>query len=50
MPRRPASSSLLGLFSLLVYLFLYLPVATMVVLSFNDSVSIGLPWVRFTTR
>lgn len=50
MAQRSAPVSLLGALSLLVYLFLYLPVATMVVLSFNDSVSIGLPWVRFTTR
>ncbi len=45
-----AAPRLLGAFAFAVYVFLYLPVATMVVLSFNDSVSIGLPWVRFTTR
>lgn len=42
--------ALFGLFASAVYVFLYAPVVTMVVLSFNDSVSIGLPWIRFTTR
>jgi len=30
--------------------FLYVPVLTLIVLSFNDSVSISLPWVGFTLR
>jgi ABC-type spermidine/putrescine transport system permease subunit II len=38
------------MFAALVYVFLYLPVITMVVLSFNDSISIGLPWAGFTTK
>jgi spermidine/putrescine transport system permease protein len=51
----PASFSrravrLFGVFALVVYIFLYAPVVVMVVLSFNDSVSIGLPWAGFTTR
>jgi ABC-type spermidine/putrescine transport system permease subunit II len=37
-------------FSMLILLFLYVPVATLIVLSFNDSNSISLPWVGFTTR
>lgn len=37
-------------FAIVAYVFLYAPVITMIVLSFNDSVSIGLPWVSFTTR
>jgi len=41
---------LFGLFAAGVYLFLYAPVLTMVALSFNDSISIGLPWNRFTMR
>jgi spermidine/putrescine transport system permease protein len=47
---RRRSSLLLGLFAGAVYVFLYMPVVTMVVLSFNDSVSIGLPWGGFTTK
>jgi ABC-type spermidine/putrescine transport system permease subunit II len=39
-----------ALFALAVYIFLYLPVVAMVVLSFNDSISIGLPWSGFTLR
>jgi spermidine/putrescine transport system permease protein len=34
----------------LTYVFLYVPVLTMVTLAFNDSVSIGLPWAGFTTK
>ena len=34
----------------LTYLFLYVPVLTMVTLAFNDSSSIGPPWVGFTTK
>src|SRR6516164_3641583 len=34
----------------LVLLFLYVPVFTLIVLSFNDSVGISLPWVSFTLR
>jgi spermidine/putrescine transport system permease protein len=40
----------LGLTALVTYVFLYLPVVTMVVLSFNNSTTIGLPWGGFTTR
>jgi ABC-type spermidine/putrescine transport system permease subunit II len=39
-----------GLFAVAVYFFLYAPVVTMVILSFNDSIGIGLPWGGFTTR
>jgi ABC-type spermidine/putrescine transport system permease subunit II len=42
--------ALFGIFAGAVYVFLYLPVVTMVVLSFNDSISIGLPWGGFTLR
>jgi ABC-type spermidine/putrescine transport system permease subunit II len=34
----------------LVFSFLYVPVLTLVTLSFNDSVGISLPWVGFTLR
>ncbi|HEY0181922.1 MAG TPA: ABC transporter permease [Rhodopila sp.] len=43
-------SILFGVFAGAVYVFLYMPVVTMVVLSFNDSISIGLPWGGFTTK
>lgn len=42
--------ALFGGFAAAVYVFLYAPVVTMVVLSFNDSIGIGLPWSGFTTR
>lgn len=44
------SAPWLGLFALAVYIFLYAPVATMVAMSFNDSISITLPWGGFTTK
>jgi ABC-type spermidine/putrescine transport system permease subunit II len=55
MTRGPDASSgwavaLFGLFAGAVYVFLYMPVVTMVVLSFNNSIGIGLPWGGFTTR
>jgi ABC-type spermidine/putrescine transport system permease subunit II len=37
-------------FATLILLFLYVPVATLIVLSFNNSNSMSLPWVGFTTR
>lgn len=40
----------LGVFAVAVYVFLYAPVATMVAMSFNDSISITLPWGGFTTK
>lgn len=36
--------------ALVAYVFLYAPIAAMVSLSFNDSLSIGLPWAGFTTK
>lgn len=41
---------LLCLYAALVYLFLYAPVVTVIVLSFNDSKVVGLPLRGFTTR
>jgi spermidine/putrescine transport system permease protein len=40
----------LTVFSLAVYFFLYTPVVTMLAMSFNDSISITLPWGGFTTK
>lgn len=37
-------------FAMFVLLFLYVPVTTLIVLSFNNTNSISLPWVGFTTR
>ena len=42
--------ALFGVFAGAVYVFLYAPVVTMAVLSFNESIGIGLPWGGFTTR
>ncbi|WP_149538276.1 ABC transporter permease [Siccirubricoccus phaeus] len=47
---RSGAATAFGLFAIAVYVFLYLPVITMVVLSFNNSIGIGLPWGGFTTR
>lgn len=44
------SNALLWLYAALVYLFLYAPVITVVVLSFNDSRVVGLPLRGFTTE
>ena len=49
-PPQPAARLWFSAFAALVFLFLYLPVVTLIVLSFNDSVGISLPWVRFTVR
>jgi ABC-type spermidine/putrescine transport system permease subunit II len=40
----------LRLYALAVYVFLYAPIAMLVLLSFNDSNSITLPWRGFTLR
>jgi ABC-type spermidine/putrescine transport system permease subunit II len=37
-------------FAIAVFVFLYAPVVTMVALSFNDSISITLPWGGFTPK
>jgi ABC-type spermidine/putrescine transport system permease subunit II len=50
MARRRLPRMALTAFATSVFLFLYTPVITLVVLSFNDSVSISLPWGGFTTR
>ncbi len=50
MTQHSGRTASLGLIALATYVFLYLPVVTMVVLSFNDSTTIGLPWGGFTTR
>ncbi len=42
--------ALLWTYAMLVYLFLYAPVLTVTVLSFNDSHVVGLPLKGFTTR
>jgi ABC-type spermidine/putrescine transport system permease subunit II len=41
---------LLRLYALTVYVFLYTPIAMLVLLSFNDSNAITLPWGGFTLR
>jgi spermidine/putrescine transport system permease protein len=41
---------LLWAYAIVVYLFLYAPVLTVIVLSFNDSHIVGLPLQGFTTR
>jgi len=40
----------LASFATAILLFLYVPVAMLLVLSFNNSNSISLPWMGFTTR
>jgi ABC-type spermidine/putrescine transport system permease subunit II len=40
----------LRLYAAAVYVFLYTPIAMLIVLSFNDSNSITLPWNRFSLR
>lgn len=42
--------TLLWAYAIMVYLFLYAPVLTVIVLSFNDSHIVGLPLQGFTTR
>src|SRR5436190_16153747 len=44
------SNAFLWIYAALVYLFLYAPVITVVVLSFNDSRVVGLPLRGFTTE
>jgi ABC-type spermidine/putrescine transport system permease subunit II len=45
-----AGKALLWAYAMLIYLFLYAPVLTVTVLSFNDSHIVGLPLKGFTTR
>jgi spermidine/putrescine transport system permease protein len=45
-----SEKTLLWAYAILVYLFLYTPVLTVIVLSFNDSHIVGLPLQGFTTR
>jgi spermidine/putrescine transport system permease protein len=47
---RPARFSLLGVHAAAILVFLYLPIATIAILSFNDSTAFALPWQGFTTR
>jgi spermidine/putrescine transport system permease protein len=47
---RPARFSFLGLHAGAILVFLYLPIVTIAVLSFNDSTAFALPWHGFTTR
>ncbi len=46
--RRPARSPLLGLYALLVFAFLYLPIAVLILYSFNRSGVGGFPPKHFT--
>lgn len=39
-----------ALLAIVVYIFLYAPIVSMVVLSFNKSLDIGLPWRGFTLQ
>jgi spermidine/putrescine transport system permease protein len=48
-PARPAGRAALGAASLVVYVFLYLPVAVLILFSFNDART-GGRWVGFTTE
>lgn len=47
---RPARPSLLGLHAIIVFAFLYIPIATIAILSFHNSTVFALPWQGFTTR
>lgn len=47
-PRRPVRPWLLMSWTMLVYGFLYLPIAVLVVMSFNDSPILSLPFKGFT--
>ena len=44
------SRVVLGTYALCVYAFLYTPIAMLILLSFNDSNAITLPWGGFTLR
>ena len=50
LPRTGRLLSPLGLHAGLVFVFLYLPIVTIAVLSFHDSTVFALPWQGFTTR
>jgi len=43
-------SGLLVGYALVIYLFLYAPIVTVIVLSFNDSQIVGFPWKGFTMK
>lgn len=45
-----SSTSLLTAHALALYVFIYLPVAAMLTMSFNDSISPTLPWEGFTLK
>lgn len=47
-PHARLTRRLLWILAWAVMVFLYLPIAFMVALSFNDSRSVGLPWLGFT--
>jgi len=49
-PRKSPKPWLLALWTTVVFAFLYLPIAVLVVMSFNDSSILSLPFKRFTTR
>lgn len=50
LPRQRSRPWLLGLWAVVVYGFLYLPLAVLVVMSFNNSRILSLPFKGFTTR
>ena len=49
-PRKSPKPWFLALWTTVVFAFLYLPIAVLVVMSFNDSSILSLPFKRFTTR
>ncbi len=48
LPRQPAKPWLLGLWTLIVYVFLYLPIAVLIIISLNDSPILSLPFKGIT--
>jgi ABC-type spermidine/putrescine transport system permease subunit II len=49
-PRPAASRIVWAAYAGAIYLFLYAPLAVLVVLSFNDTENVTLPWMGFTLR
>lgn len=50
LPRKSSRPWLLALWTTIVFAFLYLPIAILVLMSFNDSRILSLPFKQFTTR
>jgi spermidine/putrescine transport system permease protein len=50
LPRKSPKPVFLGIWSVIVYAFLYLPIIVVILISFNDSAILSLPFKGFTAR